>query len=94
MKDVLERRLYNLVCNEKVDLQTAQHEIATHWIKAYQKYVAETPPASQVRALPVSAETASADEVWVNTRSGKYWRPGSRFYGRTRGDVHDRDRRC
>ncbi len=27
VKDVLERRLHNLVCNGKVDLQTVQHEI-------------------------------------------------------------------
>ena len=27
---------------------------------------------------------ARADDVWVNTRSGKYWRPGSRFYGKTK----------
>jgi hypothetical protein len=25
-----------------------------------------------------------ANEVWVNTRSGKYWKPGSRFYGKTK----------
>jgi hypothetical protein len=22
--------------------------------------------------------------VWVNTRSGKYWKPGSRYYGKTK----------
>jgi hypothetical protein len=22
--------------------------------------------------------------MWVNTRSGKYWKPGSRFYGKTK----------
>jgi len=46
VKDVLEVRLHNLVCNGKVDLPTAQYEIATDWIKAYQKYIAESPPAS------------------------------------------------
>jgi hypothetical protein len=87
VKDVLERRLYNLVCNGKVDLRTAQHRIATDWIKAYQKYIAKSPPASQMRKLPFAPETAAADEVWVNTRSGKYWRPGSRFYGKTRQGI-------
>jgi hypothetical protein len=24
------------------------------------------------------------NEVWVNTRSGKYWKPGSHFYGKTK----------
>ena len=37
MKDVLERRLHNLVCSGQVDLKTAQHEIATDRIKAYQE---------------------------------------------------------
>jgi hypothetical protein len=31
------------------------------------------------------AETPAArDKVWVNTRSGKYWRPGSEHYGKTK----------
>jgi hypothetical protein len=84
VKDVLERRLHNLVCNGKVDLQTAQHEIATDWIKAYQKYIAKSPPASKERVPQYAPETATASEVWVNTRPGKYWKPGSRFYGKTK----------
>ena len=60
MKDVLERRLHNLVCAGKVDLETAQHEIATDWIKAYQKYIAKSPPASDVRGLPFAPETATS----------------------------------
>jgi hypothetical protein len=27
---------------------------------------------------------ATAKRVWINTRSGVYWRPGSRYYGKTR----------
>ena len=23
-------------------------------------------------------------KVWVNTKSGKYWKPGSRYYGKTK----------
>jgi len=85
VKDVLERRLHNLVCAGKVDLQTAQHEIATDWIKAYQKYMAKTPPTAEVHGQPQFApETATESEVWVNTRSGKYFKPGSRYYGKTK----------
>jgi hypothetical protein len=84
VKDVLERRLHNLVCAGKVDLKTAQHEIATDWIKAYQKYIAKSPPASDMLGLPFAPETATEGEVWVNTRSGKYFKPGSRYYGNTR----------
>ncbi|MGA8657225.1 MAG: HNH endonuclease signature motif containing protein [Chthoniobacterales bacterium] len=84
VKDVLERRLHNLVCNGKVDLQTAQHEIATDWIKAYEKYIAKIPPASETREVQFAPETATESEVWVNTRSGKYFKPGSRYYGKTK----------
>ena len=38
VKDALEDLLRALVCDGKVDLATAQHEISTNWIAAYQKY--------------------------------------------------------
>jgi hypothetical protein len=84
VKDVLERKIHNLVCAEKVDLQTAQHEIAIDWIKAYQKYVAKSPPASDMHEVQFAPETATEGEVWVNTRSRKYFKPGSRYYGKTK----------
>jgi hypothetical protein len=84
VKDRLERRLCNLVCAGKVDLKTAQYEIATDWIKAYQKYIAESPPTREVRGQQFTDETITADEVWVNIRSGKYFKPGSRYYGKTK----------
>jgi hypothetical protein len=37
-KDALERHLYRLVCDKKINLAEAQREIATNWITAYQKY--------------------------------------------------------
>jgi hypothetical protein len=42
-KDKLENRLHRLVCRGKLDLTTAQREIAQDWIAAYKKYVADTP---------------------------------------------------
>jgi hypothetical protein len=42
VKDRLEQRLHDLVCAGKVDLATAQHEIATDWIRAYKKYMGPT----------------------------------------------------
>jgi hypothetical protein len=48
VKDALEDRLRDLVCQGKVDLPTAQREIATNWIDAYKKYFhADHPIASQ-----------------------------------------------
>lgn len=44
VKDALEERLHQMVCAGKVDLATAQHDIATDWIAAYKKYFhADTP---------------------------------------------------
>jgi hypothetical protein len=39
VKDVLEERLHQLVCDGELDLPTAQRAIATDWITAYKKYV-------------------------------------------------------
>jgi hypothetical protein len=39
--------------------------------------------ASSAPAYPASAP-AAGDQVWVNLRSGKYFRPGSEYYGRTK----------
>jgi hypothetical protein len=38
VKDALENRLRDMVCNGDLELATAQNEIATDWIGAYRKY--------------------------------------------------------
>lgn len=38
-KDVLEYKLYKLVCQGDVPLDVARKEMATNWIQAYKKYV-------------------------------------------------------
>jgi hypothetical protein len=38
VKDSLEEHLHQLVCAGKLDLPTAQHDIARDWIAAYKKY--------------------------------------------------------
>ena len=38
VKDELEERLRQMVCNGQLDLRTAQHDISTDWISAYKKY--------------------------------------------------------
>jgi hypothetical protein len=67
-----------------LDLKTAQHEIASDWIEAYKKYIGKSPPTARVRETRLAPATTTANEVWVNTRSGKYWKPGSRYYGKTK----------
>jgi hypothetical protein len=87
VKDALDRKLHNLVCVGQLDLKAAQREIAANWIEAYKKYVAKALLSQLVKRQRVTP-TPAANEVWVNTRSGKYWRPGSRFYGKTKqGEV-------
>jgi hypothetical protein len=84
VKDRLEDKLHELVCSGQLDLKTAQQAIASNWIEAYKKYVSPNPPIpeSMSNRAPEAADTAG--QVWVNTRSGKYWEPGSRFYGKTK----------
>ncbi|HEY3284978.1 MAG TPA: hypothetical protein VGN26_22120, partial [Armatimonadota bacterium] len=94
VKDGLENRLHKLVCEGKVDLGTAQREIATDWVAAYKKYFGTDLPkgrsAKGVRvrgtgpAPRVTLRAPVAGMVWVNTQSGKYFRPGSRYYGKTK----------
>ncbi len=38
VKDALEDRLHNLVCQGNLDLVAAQHDISSDWIAAYKKY--------------------------------------------------------
>jgi hypothetical protein len=40
-KDVLEFKIYKLVCSGEVPLDVARREMATNWIRAYKKYVGE-----------------------------------------------------
>jgi anti-sigma factor RsiW len=44
VKDQLEDRLHQLVCDGQLDLATAQHDIATDWIAAYKKYFNSSRP--------------------------------------------------
>ena len=121
-KDQLEYKLLTLVRAGKVDLHTAQQEMAHDWIAAYKKYVSPVPRAGRAKgsfhprgtahdagdvgglrdedpdtdtvppgaatgAQPSPVATASGDQVvpvWVNTKSGVIWKPGSEFYGKTK----------
>lgn len=43
VKDKLENKLHEMICNGQIDMKTAQHDIATDWVAAYQKYVGSEP---------------------------------------------------
>jgi hypothetical protein len=84
VKDRLEDKLHELVCSGQLDLKTAQQAIASNWIEAYKKYVSPNPPIPGPTSDSVPEAADTAGQVWVNTRSGKYWKPGSRYYGTTK----------
>jgi hypothetical protein len=47
VKDQLEDRLHELVCDGQLNLATAQHDMATDWISAYKKYFHTDKPLSR-----------------------------------------------
>ncbi len=117
VKDALENEMHAEVCDGRLDLATAQHDIATDWIAAYKKYFhtsaplsapggsssggrrrrgsrhpltgadlpfPATPSVSPSSAAGPSPATGTAAQVWVNLKSGKYFLPGSPYYGNTK----------
>jgi hypothetical protein len=64
--------------------QDAQQAIASNWIEAYKTYVSPNSPTSRLASPSAVESPLNSDQVWVNTKSGKYWKPGSRFYGKTK----------
>jgi hypothetical protein len=58
VKDALEERLHQLVCDGELDLPTAQRAIATDWITAYKKYLGTDRYVSQTRNAVRSAAKA------------------------------------
>lgn len=49
VKDALEDRLRNMVCDGQLDLQVAQRDLASNWIEAYKKYFHTDRPIEDVR---------------------------------------------
>jgi hypothetical protein len=46
VKDALAGRLHRMVCEGKIDLSTAQHEMSNDWISAYKNYFHRDQPLS------------------------------------------------
>ncbi len=55
VKDALEDRLHELVCENKLSLETAQHDISSNWILAYKKYFQTQKPIASHRAFTKDA---------------------------------------
>ncbi len=96
VKDKLENRIHADVCSGKLDLKAAQQEIARDWIACYKRtFGTNAPLTKSVRGHRISRGTgkavspsASAGQVWVNTKSGKYFRAGSRYFGKTKAGKY------
>ena len=65
VKDELENHLRQLVCDGKLDLPTAQRDIATNWISAYQKYFHTETPLSDVSSVRWAQERKPIDGIRV-----------------------------
>ncbi|MGC2660616.1 MAG: zf-HC2 domain-containing protein [Bryobacteraceae bacterium] len=69
VKDQLEDHLHELVCQGKVQLTTAQNEIATDWISAYKRYFhTDKPQPSPATLAAVKAKRRSHAGIWHNQR--------------------------
>ena len=58
-----------------------------HAYRDQSAYGDEQPDAETVSTTPASTPAsgaAQAGQVWVNTKSGVIWKPGSRYYGKTK----------
>ncbi len=113
VKDKLENELHDEVCAGKIDLPTAQHEIATDWIASYKKHFNTNAPLSSAYApqsagstrrrmrhpltgqdnpfgtsVPATDAASANARVWVNLKSGKYFLPGSPYYGHTKSGQY------
>jgi endonuclease YncB( thermonuclease family) len=68
------------------DLAKANQEqaIASNWLAAHPKQIDPNTPSSRLASPNASELPLNPDEVWVNTKSGKYWKPGSRYFGKTK----------
>jgi len=96
VKDKLENRLHADVCSGKLDLKVAQQEIARDWIACYKRtFGTNAPLTKSVRGHRIAkgsqrvvSPAVSAGQVWVNTRSGKYFRSRSRYFGKTKAGKY------
>jgi micrococcal nuclease len=68
------------------DLAKAHQEqtIASNWIEAHQKSADPNTASPQLASPTPSESPLNPDDVWVNTKSGKYWKPGSAYYAKTK----------
>lgn len=88
LKDQLENRAHQLVCDGRLDIGQVQNEIARDWTAAYAKYVGplptSAPTADQATAMRGAPSGGCPDALPVKGSSnGIYHLPSGSFYRRT-----------
>jgi hypothetical protein len=78
VKDDLEEHLHEMVCSGKLDLSTAQCDIATDWIAAHKKYFHTDRPLSLRSDSVEYIETVSVPPMPLGNSAR---RPASRDVG-------------
>lgn len=76
VKDALEEHLHQMVCAGKVDLTTAQNDIAKDWIAAYKKYFHTEAPLTgrpDVLGLAERSYSALSQLVFVGGSAAREW---------------------
>jgi hypothetical protein len=61
-----------------------QRAIVSNWIEAYQNSDDPNTTSPQLISPSQLASPVNPDDVWVNTKSAKYWKPGSAYYAKTK----------
>jgi hypothetical protein len=73
VKDELERLLHQMVCEKRIELATAQREIASDWISAYKRYFKTESPLRDYETSPLTELDrelilSELEELGVSTR--------------------------
>jgi hypothetical protein len=88
VKDQVENKLHELVCDGQLRLGTAQHAIAANWFTAYQTYLGTPPTPSSPRRSTPAATTAAAPPASPLTCSASVSNPSPADYSTTDVIVH------
>lgn len=66
-KDVLENRLHELVCADRLSLASAQHQEASNWVAAYRRYVGAPPSGANAGASAPGGSTSSPGGFYASS---------------------------
>ncbi len=61
-----------------------EQAVASSWTEAHQSHAELNSPSSRLVSPTPSKLPQNPDDVWVNTKSGKFWKPGSVYYAKTK----------